>query len=333
MERLSRTNVLVLVLLGIAVALLALVIPPAHLSGVGRTVMFAGAVMSLNLLVGNAGLISIGHGLFLGLGAYAVAIANITYGIAVGWAALIAISAAFVMAAITGAIALRARHLFFALLTLALGQVAFIWVSHNYDLTGGDDGLIGIEIPLWLWGDVQQYLLAVISTTLICLAMLVLLASPFGAALRAVRDNPQRVASLGQNPKIIEFAAFVISGVFGTLSGVIAALIDLSVSPETFSWVTGATLLVMVALGGRFSFYGPIVGVIILETSRTLVQMYSTHADLVVGLLVVLCAVLVPEGIVPPIKAWFAQRALPRPEPEKPALPETKPATVRSGEA
>lgn len=309
MESLSLRRLSILVLLGAAAALLPWIVPEAYLRGVTRIVMLSGAVMSLNLLIGSAGLVSMGHGLFLGVGAYVVAILNVKYGVGVGWAALCAIGVSLLVAAVAGIVALRARLLFFALLTLALGQVAFVFVARNYTLTGGDDGLVGITLPTWLDNEVAQHLFAVGVTTAVCVLLMVLLASPFGATLRAVRDNADRVASLGGNPKRYEFGAFVIAGVLGSIMGIVAAMTAQAVEPNLVSWTTGATLLVMVALGGRFTFFGPILGVIILETTRTLVQAHSSHADLVVGLLVVLCAITFPEGIGPRLQAlWLARR-------------------------
>lgn len=302
METLSARRIAGLLLLGLVAALLVFVIPDSHLRGMTRIVMLSGAVMSLNLLIGNAGLVSMGHGLFLGLGAYVVAVANIKFGVPLVWCALAAVPAALLVALVVGTIALRAKALFFALLTLALGQVAFVFVARSYSLTGGDDGLVGVEVPLWLESETAGYLLAVVVTTAVCALLLVLLASPFGATLRAVRDNPERVASLGGNPKLYEFAAFVIAGVLGAVMGIVSAATDRAVEPNIISWVTGATLLVMVALGGRFTFYGPIAGVVILELTRTNVQVFSTHADLVVGLLVVACAIAFPEGIGPRLR-------------------------------
>ena len=310
MEQLTSQRLLTLLLLGLAAALLVLVVPEARLPTITRTVMLAGAAMSLNLLIGNAGLVSMGHGLFLGLGAYVVAVGNIKHNVSLAWCMLAAVLASLVVAAISGIIALRARALFFALLTLALGQVAFVFVARNYALTGGDDGLVGVNVPAWLDGDLPQHLLAVAATTAVCVVLLVLLASPFGAVLRALRDNSERVASLGGNPKLYEMIAFVIAGVLGGIMGIVAALTDQAVEPTLISWTTGATLLVMVALGGRFTFLGPIAGVVILELTRSYVQMHSSHADLFVGLLVVVCAIAFPEGIGPRIQnsslgRWF----------------------------
>ena len=325
MEHLSWRRALSIVLLGLTAALLVLVVPESRLPAVTRTVMLAGAAMSLNLLIGNAGLVSMGHGLFLGFGAYVVAIGSVKHGLSLSWCIALAISSAVVLAVVSAIVALRARALFFGLLTLALSQVAFVFVARNYALTGGDDGLVGITVPKWLDSDLTQHFVAVAVTTAVCLLLLMILASPFGAILRALRDNPERVASLGGHPKHIEFIAFVIAGVMAAIMGVVAAITDQAVEPTLISWTTGATLLVMVALGGRFTFLGPILGVVILETTRNLVQTHSEHSDLVVGLLVMGCALAFPEGIGPSLQAtrlgrWLggpvhmAEAATPSPE-------------------
>ncbi len=302
--------------LGILAALLAWIIPDSRLPPITRTVVLAGAAMSLNLLIGNAGLISMGHGLFLGLGAYVVAVANVKHGVPILWCAAGALVASVVVGMIAAGIALRARLLFFALLTLALSQVGFVFVARNYALTGGDDGLVGVQVPSWLDGDVPEHLLAVVVTTLVCILLTVLLASPFGATLRAVRDNSERVASLGGNPKVFEFVAFVIAGVLGSTMGIVAAITDRAVEPGLISWTTGAILLVMVALGGRFTFFGPIIGAVVLELTRAYVQAFSTHADLVVGLIVILCALAFPEGIAPRVQGWWGRLRAPKGQPQ-----------------
>ena len=297
MEKLTGARLIVMVALGFVGALSVLFIPQTSLHAATRIVVFGGAAMSLNLLIGNAGLVSMGHGLFLGLGAYATAIANVKLGISLGLCIVVSLAISLFVGAVAGVIALRARALFFALLTLALGQVFYVFVARNYNLTGGDDGLVGIDTPIWLESETGQYLFAVGFTLCLCIALLLLLASPFGATLRAVRDNPERVASLGGNPKLYEFAAFVVAGCCASVVGAVIAVTDGSVEPGIASWTTSATLLVMVALGGRSTFLGPIAGVIILEAVRTFIQTRSTHADLAGGLIVIVCAICLPEGL------------------------------------
>jgi branched-chain amino acid transport system permease protein len=201
------------------------------------------------------------------------------------------------LSALVALVSLRARHMFFGLITLAIGQVGFVFVSRNYSLTGGDDGLTGVVVPEWLDNDVSRHFLALAVFVIVGLLLLRVLASPFGAMLSAVRDNPNRVASLGANPKVFEFAAMLLAGCLGTVFGALWAYTQGSVEPSVVSWVTSAMLLMMVALGGRSLFIGPAIGAIVLELSRTYVQARSSNGDLVVGSIVIACAIFFPEGV------------------------------------
>ncbi|MGH6627196.1 MAG: branched-chain amino acid ABC transporter permease [Burkholderiaceae bacterium] len=307
MERFSARRLATLLAVGLVLCLLPLVISATALPEITRIVVLAGVAMCLNLLVGTSGLISMGQGLFLGFGAYAVALATLRYGRSYGEAAAIAIVISLPLSLVVALISLRARHLFFGLLTMAIGQVAFVLVSRNYELTGGDDGLVGIEPPSWLQSDLAHHYFAVAVFVIVCIILLRLLASPFGATLGAIRDNPDRVASLGGNPKLYEVMVMVIGGMLTTVFGVVWACTEGGVEPSLFSWVTSALLLMMVALGGRSIFLGPLIGVLVLEVSRVYLHKYSTNSDLIVGGLVIVCAVFFPEGVGPAIQG-FARR-------------------------
>jgi branched-chain amino acid transport system permease protein len=302
MERFTARRLAALLAAGLVLCLLPLLLSPAALPEITRITVLAGVAMCLNLLVGTTGLISMGQGLFLGFGAYAVALGTLRYGLGYGQAALIALALSLPLSLVVALISLRAKHLFFGLLTMAIGQVGFVLVARNYELTGGDDGLIGIEPPAWLQSDLAQHYFAVAVFVVVCIALLQLLASPFGSTLGAIRDNPDRVASLGGNPKLYEIAAMVIGGVLTTVFGVVWATTEGGVEPTLFSWVTSALLLMMVALGGRSIFLGPLLGVAILEVSRVYLHKVSTNSDLFVGALVIACAVFFPEGVGPALQ-------------------------------
>jgi branched-chain amino acid transport system permease protein len=309
MKRFTGKTLSAFVLLGLGLCLLPYVMSDAYLPEVTRLVIFAGAAMSLNLLVGATGLLSLGHGLFVGMGAYVLAISTIRYGMSYWSGAALALALSVPVSLLTALISLRARHLFFGLLTMAIGQVvAFVFVVSNYSLTGGDDGLVGVSVPQWLIGGAAQYRFAVALTVVVCIVLLKIVASPFGALLGAVRDNADRVASLGGNPKPYEIAAFVIAGALGALFGIAFATTEGGVDPHIFSWVTSAMLLMMIALGGRSTFLGPVLGTMVLEMPRAYVQTHSANADLVVGVLVILCALLFPEGIGPKVRALPSAR-------------------------
>lgn len=309
MQYFDRKRVGSLLAVGVVFGMLPFVMSASMLPELTRLVVLAGVAMTLNLLVGATGLISMGQGLFYGLGAYAVAIGTIKLGIPYWRAALAGLVLAVPLSALVAFISLRARHLFFGLLTLAIGQVAFVLVARSYSLTGGDDGLVGVAVPAWLESELARHFLAVGMLMAVGLSLLRLLASPFGTMLGAVRDNADRIASLGGNPKLYEITAMVIAGTLGTIFGILSATIEGNVDPNMFSWSMSAMLLMMVALGGRSLFLGPILGTVVLELSRAYTQIYSANADLVVGVLVIGCAVLFPEGIAPPIQGFLGKLA------------------------
>jgi len=311
MELFSKGRLLWLLAVGVLMCLMPIVLSPAALPEGTRLVLLIGTAMTLNLLVGTTGLISMGQGLMFGVGCYVVAVGTVKFGLGYWQTALIALAVSLPISLLTAVISLRTRHLFFGLLTMAIGQVAFVIVSKSYNLTGGDDGLVGVRIPAWLDNDVTQHYFAVGTMLLVALLLLRLLTSPFGAMLGAVRDNADRVASTGANPKLFEIAAMVIAGVLATLLGVVWACTEGMVEPNLLSWVTSTMLLMMVALGGRSMFLGPVIGAVVLEASRAYVQVHSSHSDLVVGVLVILCAVLFPEGIGPQVTQLW-RRLIPR---------------------
>lgn len=308
MTRFDAKRVGTLLAVGLMFCVVPLALPLGLQREVTRIAVLAGSAMALNLLVGAVGLISLGQALFFGFGAYAVAVGTLKLGLSYTVSVLAALLLALPLSLVVALISLRARHLFFGLLTLAIGQVGFVLVTRSYDLTGGEDGLVGVPVPAWLEGDFARHLLAVGALMAVSLLLLRLLSSPFGVMLTAVRDNADRVASLGGNPRQFELAAMVVAGMLGTVFGIVAATTDGNVDPSILSWVSGAMLLMMVALGGRSIFIGPIIGAVVLELSRAAVQVRSSNSDLVVGLIVILCAMLFPEGIGRALPDLFRRR-------------------------
>ena len=299
MEKFTLQRFLGLLAVGIVLCFVPMMIKASLLPEATRLVVLAGTAMVLNLLVGTTGLTSMGLGLLFGLGAYVVAVGLVKFGLSYGQTAVLALALSIPVSLLTAVIALRARHLFFGLLTMAMGQVAYVIVSRGFRLTGGDEGLVVTGLPDMLDSSKVQYYTALGALLLVALILMRVLASPFGALLGAVRDNYDRVASTGANPKHYEIAAMVLAGFLATGLGVIWSGTETSVDPSLLSWVTSTMLLMMVAIGGRRTFLGPLLGAAILEVSRAYVQSFSTHSNLVVGALVILCAVSFPEGIGP----------------------------------
>jgi branched-chain amino acid transport system permease protein len=297
MEHFTPRRILNLLAICAAFYAMPLLLSRAALPEATRIAVLAGTAISLNLLVGITGLISLAQGLFMGFGAYVTALGTLRYGLNFYQSGLLAVVATIPLSAIVALISLRARHLFFGLLTMAIGQVAFYFVSSQYELTGGEDGLAGVVVPHWLDSDLSHHITAVSVMLVVSLAILRLIGSPFGAVLAALRDNPDRVASLGGNPKLYEFVAFVLSGTFAAVYGVLFAAVEGNVDPTMISWTTSNLLIVMIALGGRFTFLGPIFGAVIIESVQAYTQSVSDNSDFVVGVLIIVCTLALPDGL------------------------------------
>ncbi len=226
--------------------------------------IFAIAAVALDLIVGFGALVSFGHAAFIGLGAYAVGILA-SHGIGDGLIALtaaIAVSALF--AAVTGAICLRTKGVYFIMITLAFGQMAFFTAS-SLAPYGGDDGLTVANrntiFGLKLFDNERAFyvvvLVALLGTYALCRAVV---ASRFGRVLRGTRENPTRMATLGFDTYRYQLAAYVLAGVLAGISGFFLANSTEFVSPAYMSWQRSGELIVMVILGGVGTLHGAIIG-------------------------------------------------------------------------
>src|SRR5712691_3380866 len=252
---------------------LALALLPflAQLAGSGylvslgsRVMIFAIAALALDLLVGYGGLISFGHAAFIGLGAYAVGILA-SYGVS---DALVALPAALALSALyallTGAVCLRTRGVYFIMITLAFGQMAFFTASSLAPF-GGDDGLTIAArntlagFPVLRNERAFYYIIffCLLGTYLFCRA---LVASRFGRVVRGAKENPVRVSTLGFDVYRFQLATYVIAGALAGLSGFLLANAAEFVSPAYMSWQRSGELIVMVLLGGLASLDGAVIG-------------------------------------------------------------------------
>lgn len=239
-------------LAGLAVAPLAA--DGYTLSLLARAMIFALAAVSLDFILGGAGLVSFGHAALMGIGAYGVGILMEEGARDALTAFPVAMAAAGLFALVTGAISLKTRGVYFIMITLAFGQMAF-FVAQSLSAYGGDDGLtLAARSTLaghrWLRSPVTFHyvilgLLA--ATALLCAAIL---ASPFGRVLRAAKDNERRVRALGLNPYPYRLAAYAIAGALAGLSGALFANLTEFVSPAFLSWHRSGELIVMVVAGG-----------------------------------------------------------------------------------
>jgi branched-chain amino acid transport system permease protein len=252
---------------------------------------------SLNVILGFGGLISFGHAAFYGFGGYATAI--LLRDTSLGLIPILALATILttVWGLVVGAVCLRAARLYFAILTLAISQVLFVIVFQWYSFTSGDNGIHGLKVSQWLSRPYNYYCftLGVVAAALFVIRLI--LNSPFGYALRSVRDNPERVEFLGANVWTIRLAAFVIAAGFGGLAGGLYVGFDHMAFPMMVHWSKSAEPLLMIILGGVSSFWGAPVGAVLFVFMELILVKVTTQWLFILGLTIMVLVLFFPKGV------------------------------------
>ena len=292
----------------LAVALAALATIPLWVPGTfyvniaSQILLYAILALGVNVLAGYAGLVSLGHAGLFGIAAYTgakILAAGGGHWIAVAAALAVAVLAAAVFAVL----ALRGTGLGFVMITVALGQivwgVAYRWIS----LTNGDNGIsipgrpnpFGLSLAApkaFYWATLLVFLFALAS-------MAILVASPFGAALRGTRDQPRRMSALGYHVWMIRFVAFLFSGLWTGVAGLLYLYYNQFVSPQAVALTASAEALLMVISGGTGTLLGPVVGAGLVVVIKNVASAYIERWNFVLGAIFVLIVVFMPDGLVP----------------------------------
>lgn len=311
----TRTAKLALVAGFVALALLPLVLPPFYLM-LGSTAFVAAIfALSLQLLVGGTGLVSLGHAAFFGIAAYSVyLISPADTPLSVFVTLPVAMVAAGLAALVIGAFALRTRTFFFLMVTLAFGQMVY-FVFHDTGLGGGADGVFaprpilgveGFQLPMGRRerGLTLYYVnLGLMAATFLILAGV--LASLFGRVLVGIRVNEHRMRMLGYDVYAYKLAAFTLAGALAGLAGHMFVVQDGFVNPELVGWHRSAEALLIVILGGLGTLVGPILGAIALTVLGEASQQLTERQLLVEGLVILAVVLVLPRGLA----GLFARRA------------------------
>jgi branched-chain amino acid transport system permease protein len=285
-----------------AVPLLGLVMRDGYiLSLMTRVMIFAIAAVALDLILGFGALVSFGHAAFIGIGAYAMGmLASHGYEDALtGLFAALAASALFAL--VTGAISLRTKGVYFIMITLAFGQMAF-YTAASLRAYGGDDGLTVARRSLVLGGKLLAsdrvfyfvVLACLIGVYALCRAIV---ASRFGRVLQGAKQNPQRMQAIGFNPYPYQLAAYVIAGMIGGLAGFLLANLTEFVSPAYMSWQRSGELLVMVIMGGVGSLHGAVVGALAFLLLEEWLSGLTEHWKVIFGPMLVMIVLFMRGGI------------------------------------
>ena len=253
--------------------------------------------MSLNLLVGHGGMFQFHHAVFYGVGAYTVALMLTKTRMPV-WAGFIAGPIAAALAGLViGWFCVRLTRLYFGMLQISLGSLVWAIVFRWYSFTGGDDGIHGIPMPPLLSSLNRSYYFILIILALSLMLLYLILKSPFGSTLQAIRDNPDRCAAVGINVRRHQLLAIVVATFFAGIAGVLFVVLERSVFPDLLFWVLSLEIFIMCLLGGWFTFAGPVLGAAITVALRTFVGIYTEYWTLILGVILILLIFFLPEGV------------------------------------
>jgi branched-chain amino acid transport system permease protein len=262
--------------------------------------------MSLDLLLGYAGLPSFGHAAFLGLGAYATAIFSVRLGISnLGISLLVAIALASVGSLVLGLLALRTSGVYFLMLTLAFAQMLSAVAEKWGPVTGGTNGLPGVKAPdlfgpaLNVPRGIPFYFLALVCTVVCFFVMFRLIHSPFGRSLIGIHQNEARMRAIGYNTRLYKLGAFWVAGVFASIAGVLYAYFNQFISPGDVGFAVSGTAVLMVLLGGEATLIGPVLGTAAyVVIQNVLSSMFTGRWQLILGALFVVFVLFARGGIV-----------------------------------
>ncbi len=313
MRKSSSLSVVIALALLVALALFPIVGSKFGIALVTKTMILAIFALSLELLVGQTGLVSFGHAAFLGIAAYTVALMTPQSEPAAIWLVLpAALLASGAYALFVGALSLRTRGIYFIMVTLAFAQMAY-FVFHDTDLGRGSDGIylyfrpdvsIGGTrlVDLDAGNTFYWFVLASLAFTFGLLALIV--RSRFGRALAGIRVNEQRMRAAGFATYPYKLAAFVVAAMLAGLAGFLLALKDGFVNPELLSWHESGAVLIMIILGGIGSLWGAVIGAFAFVLLQELFQSdpifgeFARHWQLTLGLTIIAFVALMPEGLI-----------------------------------
>ena len=282
--------------------------------------------LGFNLLLGLSGLPSFGHGAYFGIGAYAFGLFQLHAFESLWLGLLVAIAAGLLAGAVVACFLSHRRGIYFALMTIAFGQVFWFIAIKWHSVTGGEDGLLDIPRPNFTLGPVDLsladnrplFFFAFVVFVLVLLALWRLVHSPFGKALAAIRQNEMRAAFIGYHVWLYKWLVFTLSAAIAGLAGGLFAMAQQSAYPDVMSLHASGFVVMMVLIGGGMvSFWGPVIGTAVFFVARDVLGALTETWVLWYGLLFMAVVLFKPEGIAGMLQDLGPRRAgaPPRPAP------------------
>jgi branched-chain amino acid transport system permease protein len=313
MNALLQSRYGVVLLIAVGVALIPLITPSTFYLRIAILVFIFGiAVIGLNLLMGFAGQVSLGHAGFFGIGAYAVAVGPTHFGIP-SWASLlIGVALAGLIAYIVGRPILKLRGHYLAVATLGMGILIAMVFTNEARFTGGPDGMPVQRLVLFDWvvrGVTTWYWVSGVSLVIAAAIAVNLIASPTGRALRAIHDSETASRVLGIDVARYKLVVFVISAVYAAVAGAYLALFDALVTPVTAGFIRSIEFVTMAVLGGLGSILGSVVGAAVLVLLPQMLTVFHDYEHIALGAIMIVFMIFLPAGIVPSLGRLFGRKS------------------------
>jgi len=269
--------------------------------------------VSFNMIFGYMGQLSFGHAAYYGVGAYATGLLMVKASLPLPVGLAVSMVAAGICALIIGYFCVRLTGIYFAILTLAFGQMLYYIIFQWYSFTGGDNGLQGINPPALLFGATAYYYFTLCVVTAALIVMWYISRSPFGYTMRSIRENADRTRFIGINVRRYMLINFVVAAMFAGLAGGLWGPFNRSVAPDLCNWHQSGIPVFMAVIGGPMGFFGPMIGSVIYTFLMAFVTGFTQYWPLVIGSIIIFVVLFMPGGVLGLAEArtkWFGSRRM-----------------------
>lgn len=253
--------------------------------------------VSFNMIFGYMGQLSFGHAAYFGVGAYATGLLLVKTSVPLPVCLAVSMVTAGAFALIIGYFCVRLTGIYFAILTMAFGQLLYYIIFQWYSFTGGDDGLQGIVPPEWLLSATAYYYFTLLIVIAALIVMWFISASPFGYTMRSIRENAERTRFIGINVRQYMLINFVVAGMFAGLAGGLLGPFNRSIAPDLCNWHQSGVPVFMTVIGGPLGFLGPMLGSVIYTFLFAFVTGFTEYWPMTIGLVIIFVVLFMPGGV------------------------------------
>jgi len=253
--------------------------------------------VSFNMIFGYMGQLSFGHAAYFGVGAYATGLLLVKTSVPLPICLAVSMITAGIFALVIGYFCVRLTGIYFAILTMAFGQLMYYIIFQWYSFTGGDDGLQGIVPPDWISSATAYYYFTLFIVAAALIVIWFITESPFGYTMRAIRENAERTRFIGLNVRKYMLINFAVAGMFAGLAGGLLGPFNRSIAPDLCNWHQSGIPVFMTVIGGPASFFGPLIGSVIYTFLFAFVTGFTEYWPLTIGVVIIFVVLYMPGGV------------------------------------